>query len=104
MRIRYDIGPGEEPSVALVRVVAELVGAGPLEMDPLSHLVDLDGLDRLLDGPAGPESMSVSVRIELDQHVLSIRESAIVVEAADGVLTRQEAPPGDGRDRPDGRR
>lgn len=82
MRFRYDIGPDESPSLALVRIVAELVGTGPMEMAPLGRLVNLDGLDQLLED-RGSERTTVAVRIELGEAVLTVDKSSIVIEGID---------------------
>ena len=98
MRIRYPIGADESPSVALVRVVAELIGAGPLEMAPLGRLIDLEGLDRLLTD-SGSEPMSVAVQLGFMEHRFVVDPTEIVVEIDDEAIegdawpeVRREAP------------
>lgn len=78
---RYDIAPDEQPSLALVTVLAGITGSDPTEMEPVDRYVDLEALDEFLAPARGSSPWTTSVRLAFGEHAITIDGSEIVVDS-----------------------
>ncbi|WP_435346466.1 HalOD1 output domain-containing protein [Haloarchaeobius sp. HRN-SO-5] len=65
-RARYRWSRDTPPSVAVVEIVSEVLGVGPLELDPLDSTVDADSLDALLTPPLTKDAPPLRVTFEYE--------------------------------------
>lgn len=69
----------ESPINTVVNAVAEVTDQSPLEMKPLSEVIDPDALNQLFSSRNG--SSSVSLTFEYCEHVITVTADRIQVAA-----------------------
>ena len=62
----------ENPSLAVVRAVAEASGEDPTEMEPLYRAIDPDALDALCSSPEWSPSNEVAVTFPYNGYVVEV--------------------------------
>jgi hypothetical protein len=81
----YDIDPDESPSEAVVRAVAALTDARPLDLEPLYDAVDPDHLDGLF-GRAGDDTARTehSITFTYGGREITVTRETVFVRDTDG--------------------
>lgn len=80
----YEIDPDEPPSEAVVRAVATLADARPLDLDPLYDAIDPDHLDGLF-GRAGDDTArrEHSITFAYDDREIAVTRETVFVRGTD---------------------
>lgn len=76
--VSFDPSDPDQPSAAVVEVLAAAKDADPLELEPLHRYVDPDALNRLVDS-GGPRDARTTVTLSVDGYEVRIEGTGTVV-------------------------
>lgn len=90
-RADFERGPGESPTVAIVKALENATGVDQQELPPLFESVETDALDMLFGGERRPEDGGTILRFRVDTWIVFVRSNG-QISVHDGNRTVEPEP------------